>query len=42
VYLVDRAGLIVYSGKINNMYEDIEKRRAVVTEFYLRDAIDPS
>lgn len=30
---------IIYKGKIDNSYERIGKRRPVITEFYLRDAL---
>jgi hypothetical protein len=30
----------IYSGKIDNRFEDIGKRRTIITEQYLQDAID--
>lgn len=39
-FVVDHTGKIVYTGKIDNWYESIGKRRTVITEFYLRDALD--
>lgn len=33
-------GEILYNGRIDNSFERVGKRRNVVTEFYLRDALD--
>lgn len=34
------SGVILYRGKIDNLYERVGKRRQVVTEFYLIDALE--
>lgn len=39
VFVVDDAGSVVYSGKIDNWAIALGKKRQVVTEFYLRDAL---
>jgi len=40
VYLLrNKTNEILYQGKINNRYEEVGKRRQVVTENYLKDAI---
>lgn len=39
-FVVNKQGRIMYKGKINNQYEDIGKRRNVVTEHYLRNALE--
>lgn len=39
VFLVGRDGTVVYSGMLNNMFEAIGVKRAVVTEEYLVDAV---
>ena len=39
-FLTDPAGQTLYSGAIDNWAVDLGKKREVVTEFYLRDAID--
>ena len=39
-FLVNRKGEVFYSGKIDNAFEDIGKRRTVITARYLDDAID--
>jgi hypothetical protein len=31
---------VIYSGKIDNWFEDIGKRRTIITEFYLQDALN--
>ncbi len=40
VFLLNQKHELVYSGKIDNWYEDIGKRRTVITEHYLTDALD--
>jgi len=40
VFVIDSAGNIVYSGKIDNSYEGIGRRRSFITEFYLKDALN--
>jgi peroxiredoxin len=40
VFVINPAGGIAYSGKIDNSYEGIGKRRTVITEFYLKDALN--
>jgi peroxiredoxin len=37
--VISPAGKIVYSGKIDNWFEDIGKRRTIITQFYLHDAL---
>lgn len=39
-FVINQQGKVVYNGKIDNQYEAIGKRRTVVTEYYLRNAID--
>lgn len=39
-FVINAQGNVLYTGKINNQYDDIGKRRAVVTEFYVQDALD--
>ncbi len=38
--LIDNKGNRIYSGLIDNYFEDIGKRRSIITEHYLQDAID--
>jgi thiol-disulfide isomerase/thioredoxin len=38
--LTDSVGQILYSGKIDNWFEDIGKRRTVITEHYLQGALN--
>ena len=38
--VTNKAGLVVYSGAIDNWYYGLGKRRPKATEFYLRNAID--
>ena len=38
-FVISPDGNIAYSGKIDNWFEDVGKRRSVVTEFYLKDAL---
>lgn len=33
-------GKVVYQGKIDNMFEEVGKRRQVVTEYYVEDALN--
>lgn len=40
VFLVDAAGKIRYGGAIDNWYEEVGKKREIITENYLRDAIE--
>lgn len=40
VMLFNSTGAKIYSGKIDNWYETIAKRRTVITEHYLKDAMD--
>lgn len=40
VFLVDSSGKIIYRGAIDNWYEEIGKKREVITENYLQDAIE--
>jgi peroxiredoxin len=40
VQLFNPTGEMLYSGKVDNWYEDIGKRRTVITEKYLEDAMD--
>lgn len=41
VFVVQQStGNILYCGKVDNSFESIGKRRSVITEFYLRDALD--
>jgi thiol-disulfide isomerase/thioredoxin len=37
--VLDRNKNRIYSGKIDNLFEDIGKRRTIITEHYLRDTI---
>ncbi len=39
-FVIDSSGKLQYSGKIDNWFEDIGKRRTVITEFYLLDAVN--
>lgn len=39
VFVVNK-GKVLYSGKIDNSFESIGKRRSVVTEHYLKNALD--
>ncbi|MDX1908982.1 MAG: redoxin family protein [Bacteroidia bacterium] len=39
VYLVNRQGQVLYSGKIDNWIPALGKKRTIITEFYLRDAL---
>ncbi|MCW3125128.1 MAG: hypothetical protein JWO03_786 [Bacteroidetes bacterium] len=39
-FLMNNKGEILYSGKIDNWYEDIGKRRTIITENYLVNAIE--
>lgn len=39
-FVFNAKGENVYSGKINNRYESVGRRRAVISERYLQDAID--
>lgn len=38
--VINPLGVKMYSGKIDNWYESIAKRRAVITEYYLKDALN--
>lgn len=38
-FVISPEGGIIYSGKIDNWYENIGKQRTVITQFYLRDAL---
>src|SRR5262245_14820862 len=40
VAVLSNSGDVLYLGRIDNRVEDFDKRRSVVTEFYLRDAIE--
>ena len=41
VILMDRTnGEILYRGKVDNMYERVGKKRQVVTQFYLEEALE--
>jgi len=40
VAVVSSSGNVLYLGRIDNRIEDFDKRRSVVTEFDLRDALD--
>lgn len=40
VFLLNQKHELIYSGKIDNWYEDIGKRRTVITEHYLASALD--
>ena len=39
-FVINPEGEIIYSGKIDNRYENIGKQRTVITQFYLRDALN--
>lgn len=39
-FLVAEDGKLMYRGKIDNLYEDLGVRRGVVTEHYLKDAVE--
>jgi peroxiredoxin len=40
VFVIGPTGKIIYSGKIDNWFEEIGKRRTIITEHYLRDALE--
>lgn len=40
VILFNADGVMQYAGKVDNWYESIGNRRAVITELYLKDAIN--
>lgn len=40
VFVLSRSNLVVYSGKIDNWFEDFGKKRTVVTEHYLSNALE--
>jgi peroxiredoxin len=41
IFVVNKSsGEILYRGKVDNSFEDIGKRRQVITEHYLRDALE--
>ncbi|CAM2069386.1 Redoxin family protein [Sulfidibacter corallicola] len=40
VFLIDSTGGVVYRGKVDNRFAAVGKKRTLVTEFYLRDAIE--
>jgi peroxiredoxin len=39
VMLFNADGVVQYDGKVDNWFEDIGKRRTVITEYYLKDAL---
>lgn len=40
IFLVDSCGKIIYSGAVDNWYEEIGKKREVITQNYLQNAIE--
>ena len=39
-FVINAEGKVIYSGKIDNWFEDIGKKRTITTEFFLRDALN--
>ncbi|UPT69244.1 MAG: redoxin domain-containing protein [Sphingobacteriales bacterium JAD_PAG50586_3] len=40
VVLLNPSAVVLYAGKVDNWYESIGTRRTVITQFYLKDALN--